>query len=333
MKNVKKAAAVFCGMAVAILFAAHTLSAFAYESVELADRMDQLTAGTPGILADEVYAEAGETVEFSVMIGNNIGYTNIGISLFYDKNLELILNDRDKPDVTFGAASEDLVRVVTLNRDRCIIGYTSMGDNEVYEDGVMFTAKFTVPADAEVGTVYPMTLYVENLSDSLTIPQEFTVVDGWIEVYIPETTTSATTTSATTSRATSTTTSATTTTVTTATDTTKQTDITTEETSTDETTSKDVTQDTSAIGTTTATTPETDSSTLKTTKKTEHDPTRELTTSAKGGNSGTSTTKSSVTRTTTKTDSAKTDDVGTGAAVAAGMLAGVTAMLFRKRKH
>lgn len=322
MKNWKKAAALFCGTAAAMLFAAHALSAFAFESVELADRMDQLTDGITGILADEVYAEPGETVEFSVMIGNNIGYTNIGISLMYDEQLAVILNDRGRADLTYGPASADLVHANTLNTERCVIGYTSMGDVEVDVDGVIFTAKFTVPADAEIGTVYPMELHVENLTDRLTRPQVYTVVDGWIEVYRPETTTAATTTAA---SAATTGTSATTAATTQVTEDT--------ETTTEETTSERITQDSSAVRTTTSTTLVTDSSTEKSTKKTDRDPTREVTTSGKGGTGSSGGTKSPTTVTTPKIESSRTGDAGAGAAAAAGVLAGITAIFFRKRKH
>lgn len=312
MKALKKALAIF-GSAVAVIgIAANAMSALAYDPVDLKDRASELENGVINLVADEVYAEPGETVTYRVMITNNTGYAPCGFALVYDKALQPVLaDDGIKPALKWGDGSYGLTRSYSVNLDEHLIGYSSMGTVDCTKDGTIYSAEFVVPADAKEDTVYSLTLDVDKLTNAQTDPLTYNVVNGWIRIKTKEETKTTTSTSVTS--------------VTTTVDTDKTTS--TESMGTTTTTTVDTTTDTSTSVTTTI---ETDVSTVSNTSKTDrNDPnSSEPTTASRPGTTAT-TKKQSTSSTTTAT---KTGDAGVGVAVAALALSSAVAMLCKRKK-
>ena len=71
MRALKKVIAFVGSAAAAISLAASAMTAFAFQPVDLDDRASELKSGITNIIADEVYAEPGETVSYRGMIRNN----------------------------------------------------------------------------------------------------------------------------------------------------------------------------------------------------------------------------------------------------------------------
>lgn len=311
MKALKKALAIF-GSAVAVIgIAANAMSALAYDPVDLKDRASELENGVINLVADEVYAEPGETVTYRVMITNNTGYAPCGLVLDYDKALQPVLaDDGVKPALEWGDGSYGLMRSYSVNLDEHLIGYSSMGTVDCTKDGTIFSAEFVVPADAKEDTVYSLTLDVDKFTNAQTDPLTYNVVNGSIRIKAKEETKP-------------------TTSVTTVT-TTIQTDKTTSTESTDSTTTTTTVDTTTDSSTSVTTTIETDVSTVSNTSKTDrNDPnSSEPTTQSRPGTTAT-TKKQSTSNTTTAT---KTGDAGVGVAVAALALSSAVAMLSKRKK-
>ncbi len=311
MRALKKVIAIVSSMTAAVGLAASAVSVLAFKQVDLGDRASELKNGVTNIIADEVYAEPGETVSFRVMLKNNTGYAPSGISLTYDSALTPVLTeDGKKPDLTWGDASYGLTKGGSINFDKHLIGYASSGTDNCERDGAIYTAKFVVPEDAREGTVYPLTLNVDKFLDAKTDPVAYNAVNGWIRIQLP---------AATTTTATSVTT------------------VTTSKTmvSSEPTTSKSESTKISSSTTPTATVTtsiQTDVSTVSNTSKTDRqDPGSEPTTASRD-NSVTQTTKKPASSSTTTT-ATKTGDAGVGVAVAGLMLAGAAAMICKQKKE
>lgn len=309
MKALKKALAIFCSTAV-ISVAANAISALAFDPVDLEDRASDLKSGVINLVADEVYAEPGETVSYRLMIENNTGYAPFGIGLNYDSALTPVLQDNGKPVIEFGDGSDGLMRSYSVNLEKYLIAYSSMGTIDCKNDGVIYTVQFKVPADAKEDTVYPITLDVDRLTNAKTEDLDNYVVNGWIRIKTEEvTTTTVTTTEAPITS-------------------TISTDQTTSTVSSSNTTSTSV----SSVATESVTTTvETDASTVSNTSKTDRDDpsSSEPTTESRPGGTTATTKKPTSTSTTT---ASKTGDAGVGIAVAALALSGAVAMLCNQKK-
>lgn len=317
MRNRKNTAAILGGVAALIVFAVGAISAYAFESVPMEEREAELTAGRINIVADEVYAEAGETVSFNIMIVNNTGYAGCGVALNYDSALTPILDQSGNADLTVGPGTEGLLTHDDINLEKCLVGMSIMGDTNCTEDGAMFTVQFTVPADAPVNTVYPMKTIVSSVLNAQTNPIAYAVVDGWIRVRPAQTTTTVTTV----------TTATTATTTTTTAETTLATSTTVSATTVTSTVDTTTTSITTFFGT--------DISTSISTKKTDRDPTAEVTTSRHAGNNGGNNgnhQNNGNAGSNTKAESVRTGDPGIGTAIAAFLLAGVSAVMFGRKK-
>lgn len=317
MRALKKAIAIVCSTAAVFGLTATALNAMAFESVDLGDRSSELKSGVLNLIADEVYAEPGETVSFRVMVKENSGYAPSGLRLFYDSALKPVLNeDGTKPVIEWGEGSYGLTRSYTVNLEKNLIAYSSMGTENCTYDGVIYTVQFQVPADAKIGTEYPLSLDVDKLENSRTVPLDHNTVDGWIRIKDAETTAPVTTT---TSDSVTTTTS--TTTVSQSLDTTTGTKPT--ETSSETTTTPPVTTTLSQI--------ETDVTTASNTKKTERqDPNSSVVTTA--SRAGTTSTAKNAGHSTTTT-AAKTGDAGVGIAAAALVLSASVAVCSKRKKE
>lgn len=317
MRALKKAIAIVCSTAAVFGFTATALNAMAFESVDLDDRSSELKSGVLNLIADEVYAEPGETVSFRVMVKENSGYAPSGLRLFYDSALKPVLNEEGtKPVIEWGEGSYGLTRSYTVNLEKNLIAYSSMGTENCTYDGVIYTVQFQVPADAKTGTKYPLSLEVDKLENSRTVPLDHNTVDGWIRIKDAETTAPVTTT---TSDSVTTTTS--TTTVSQSLDTTTGTKPT--ETSSETTTTPPVTTTLSQI--------ETDVTTASNTKKTERqDPNSSVATTA--SRAGTTSTAKNAGHSTTTT-ATKTGDAGVGIAAAALVLSASVAVCSKRKKE
>lgn len=324
MRTIKKAIAVLSSVAAAVVVTAGALSAFAFDPVDLKDRASEMKSGL-NLIADEVYAEPGETVLYNVYIQNNTGYAASGIGLVYDQALSPVIKEsNDRPDLTYGDGSYMLSKSADYSAAEHRIGVGTMGDEDCTRDGIVFTAKFVVPADAKENDEFKLTLDIDKFLDEKTDKVDYSTVDGWIRIRKKAVTTTAT--SVTTTVTTSDTTSVTVPTTTTA-PVTVPTVITTSET---------VPTTSSAQPTTVTTTITTDVSTVSNTSKTDRDDPgkSEPTTASRQNNGGAQTTKAPASSTTTtKTTATKTGDAGVGVAAAALMLSAATAVTFKRKKH
>ncbi len=319
MRALKKVIAFVGSAAAAISLAASAMTAFAFQPVDLDDRASELKSGITNIIADEVYAEPGETVSYRVMIQNNKGYGPSGIALNYDAALTPVLEANGvKPALKWGDGSYGLTKSYSINKEKHLLGIGTTGTDNCEKDGVIYTAQFVVPADAKENTVYPMTLTIDKFLDAATDPVANNPVNGWIRVRKPVEETTVSTTKATTT----TTTLTTVTTVSTS----------KSSVSTEPTTSKSVTNPTTVSSTVTKI--ETDVSTVSNTSKTDRqDPNKSEPTTASRQGGVTATTKKATTSSSTTT-ATKTGDAGVGIAVTALLLSGtVAAVCKRKKEH
>ena len=324
MRALKRVIAFVGSAAAAIGLAASAMTAFAFEPVDLDDRASDLKNGVANIIADEVYAEPGETVSYRVMIKYNSGYGPSGIALTYDSALTPVKEaDGIKPALKWGDGAYGLTQTCSLNEEKHLVAIGTTGTQNCTKDGVIYTAKFVVPADAKENTVYPMTLRIDKFLNAKTNVVENNPVNGWIRIRKPSKETTVSTTSATIS-----TTTTTLTTVTTVS--TSKSSVTTEP-----TTSKSVTNPTTVSSTvSTVTKIETEVSTVSNTSKTDRqDPNKSEPTTASRQNGVTATTKKAATTSSTTT-ATKTGDAGVGVAAAALLLSGtVAAVCKRKKEH
>jgi hypothetical protein len=319
MRALKRVIAFVGSAAAAIGLAASAMTAFAFQPVDLDDRASELKSGITNIIADEVYAEPGETVSYRVMIQNNKGYGPSGIALNYDAALTPVLEANGvKPALKWGDGSYGLTKSYSINKEKHLLGIGTTGTDNCEKDGVIYTAQFVVPADAKENTVYPMTLTIDKFLDAATDPVANNPVNGWIRVRKPVEETTVSTTKATTT----TTTLTTVTTVSTS----------KSSVSTEPTTSKSVTNPTTVSSTVTKI--ETDVSTVSNTSKTDRqDPNKSEPTTASRQGGVTATTKKATTSSSTTT-ATKTGDAGVGIAVTALLLSGtVAAVCKRKKEH
>ncbi|MBR4201794.1 MAG: LPXTG cell wall anchor domain-containing protein [Oscillospiraceae bacterium] len=308
MSYKKKAAAALCAAAAIVMAAASAVTAFAFETVKMDARKDEIVAGKINIVADQVYAKPGEEVKYQVHIAENSGYAGIGVELYYDEKLVPAKLTDIKADMTFEDAVYGMSCDQTINLPKNLIAFTAMSDTDHKAEGALYTVKFTVPADAAAGTKYPLTLKITDIYNESLGKLDYNTVDGWIEVKVPETTTQPTATTAAP-------TDATVPTATTG--------------KTDETAGP--TQTTSL----TTVTGEliTDVSTVSSTKKTSRDPSKNVTTSANGNNNNNNQHQNNTNKNNnTKTDGVKTGDSGVAVALAALLLAGSSAVIFGRRK-
>ena len=257
-----------------------------------------LTADKTNIIAGVIEAEPGETVHFPVYIANNAksGFAATGLRLIYDAKLTPV-TDEDG-NLVFDkkcTAGDDVTKKFTLNAEKQIIGLGTMGSDPEKDNGIMYTVDIKVPADAEAGAKFPMTLEVDKWLDAKTNPLEYVTIDGYIFIAGKPTTDTTTTTTDTTTTTTTTTTAP-------------------------------ITTTTAPITTTTA--PVTD---VTTTTSSSSGVTSTTTTTA-GGNKVTTTAKKNNGGTSSNTTATKTGDAGVGVAVAGLLLAAGTAVVATKKK-
>ena len=191
MFSLKKTSALLCSAAALAVFGAAAFSANAFDTVDLDDRASELTADKVNIVADEVYAEPGETVDFRVMLSGNTGYADCGIGLVFDPQLSLELADDGEPKMKIGDAARGLQTEYTLNDKKNRIAFSSIGKSNNKDSGMLYTVQFTVPEDAKENDEYPLTVDIVHLLDKDTAAVPSAAVNGWIKVRMPVVTTTA----------------------------------------------------------------------------------------------------------------------------------------------
>lgn len=348
MRTLKRVAAVISSAAVLTALGMTSFIANAQTTVPLSDRTSELDGEVVSIVADEVYASAGERVAFSINLADNEGYATGGIVLTYDSRLKIQMSASETvPKGIPGEAAEGLAQFYAVNEKLSMASIGTEGQNDcTVPEGVYATLYFDVPADAKEGDTFPMTLKVDKWLDWKSNPVSYYPVNGWIKIANETTTSSTTTTESTTTTTESTTTSSTTTTESTTTETTTTTESTTTSSTTTEsttTTSSTTTESTTTLSTTTessttqstttqsttteSTTSSTTESTTTSTTVTQQPPTpiTETSTTASTSDTEKNTTKAKteptkvnpgVIPTTTPAPGAKTGDAGVGIAAA-----------------
>lgn len=191
MFSLKKTSALLCSAAALAVFGAAAFSANAFDTVDLDDRASELTAGKVNVVADQVYAEPGETVDFRVMLSGNTGYADCGIGLVYDPQLTLKLAEDGEPDLKTGDAARGLRTEYTLNDQKNRIAFSSMGQSNNKDSGMLYTVQFKVPEDARENDEYALTVDIVHLLDKDTAAVASAAVNGWIKVRVPVVTTTA----------------------------------------------------------------------------------------------------------------------------------------------
>lgn len=145
------------------------------------------------ILAGQVEAEPGETVEFPVYIyqPEDVHYAATGLRLIYADGLTIQKNKRDDYG-TKGTAGDDVTQTFSLNAELNTLGLGTMGTSGEWDSGVAYTCLVQVPADAKPGTTYDMKMEIESWLDKKSQPVPAHTVNGWIKIVgepVAETTT------------------------------------------------------------------------------------------------------------------------------------------------
>lgn len=185
MTTFKKVSAMICSAAAALTIGA-ALAASA---------MQTAAADVTKIYAEEKTAVAGETVAYSLTLEGNNGYSNLSLTLNYDLALTAVTTDPDlprSPKIDEGPAVAGLNVTTDLNSAVGIFAMSTMGQKMNKTDGLVCTVYFTVPADAEEGTVYPMKLLVDDFNDIESTQMPIEAFDGYIKIVKPGETTDTT---------------------------------------------------------------------------------------------------------------------------------------------
>ena len=196
MRTIKKAIAMLGSIAAVAALSATALNALAFDPVNPDDRASEFKSGVTNLIADEVYAEPGETVSYRVMIRENAGYASSGFVLDYDARLKAVAvdNDATKPVIQYGDGCKELGKTSDLNQPEHIVGFGTMGEENCTLNGVVYTVQFVVPSDAKDGDQFDLSLKVEKFLDEKTDEVAHNDVNGWIRIKIPEQTTVSSTT-------------------------------------------------------------------------------------------------------------------------------------------
>lgn len=141
---------------------------------------------------EDVTAKAGETVTVNFDISDNAGLTSFGATATFDEGLTFI--DFEVGNLFDASYFKD-------SGNRFVV--TSAAEAAVTKDGTAFSLTFTVPEDAEVGTVYAIEWENLDAAQNGSEDVEVSLVNGSITVVAdeeettPEETTAETTTAAT----------------------------------------------------------------------------------------------------------------------------------------
>ncbi len=313
MRTLKRVAAIVCSATVLAAVSVTAFIANAQETVPMKDRTSELTAGKANIVADQVYAQPGEKISYSLYVTNNTGFAISGLALYYDSRLDAVQNDElteidpvfDTGEITALKGGQNLYQFASLNETVSVVSAGTIGNsNATTEEGKYITFYFNVPSDAKPGDIFPMDVQITRWLDYEYTSLSYVDVDGWVKIP-DETETESTTSSSTTS---STTTSSTTTSSTTTSSTTTSSTTTSSTTTSDTTTSSTTTSDTTTSSTTTS---DTTTSSTTTSDTTTSSTTTSDTTTSSTTTSDTTTSSTTTSDTTTSSDTTSTSTEST----------------------
>jgi hypothetical protein len=103
----------------------------------------------------DVSGKPGETVSIPVYALNNSGFAGTGLHYYFNKALSYEKLSRAIFDPGFIGESDNASDLAV----------TTATYSAVYSNGSIYTLSFTIPSDAKVGTIYPISLKAELLSD------------------------------------------------------------------------------------------------------------------------------------------------------------------------
>ena len=193
-----------CG---AMLMLSNSLSASAATQM---DRRSEATEGLTSIIANQIYAEPGETVYYGINVYQNTGFSASGFLLQYDSRLEPVMNQHGTVEKRNGDLGAIVLSVINPKMNQIAFGTES--SEQLPKDGEICSFAFKVPNYAKAGDIFTMRLTVDECVDYKTNAVPYTVLNGWI--MIPKETTTTTRTVTTTAKTTLTTTTIATTTTT-----------------------------------------------------------------------------------------------------------------------
>lgn len=177
MNTIKRAAAGFCSLIV-------LLGNAGFSAVYAADPEAVL------IKADQVQAEPGETVSYSISLEGLEtagGYAASGILLTYDESLEpeILGGTVDVPVYETGKAAAGMTAFASADPEKHTIAAGTMGEELCTADGTYMTFRFHVPEDAKRGDIYAVHLTVDQWLDENGDALPFQTEDGWIKLAPP----------------------------------------------------------------------------------------------------------------------------------------------------
>ena len=179
---IARAAAVVCSIA---SLAALGIAATAQTDIPVENRKDELVADRVNVIAGQVQAKPGETVQFPVYIQQNTetGFAATGICLSYDEALTVQLKEDGKPFAKLKdvASEAGLSSSFDVNEEKHLLALCTMGQENATGDGLFFVVRFTVPENP-TKLKYPVKLTVEQFFDDKPSPVPAASLDGYIEI-------------------------------------------------------------------------------------------------------------------------------------------------------
>lgn len=143
-------------------------SAASTENLMQRDVVPENKYDSPTLVVDSISAKAGEQkVPVRVFVFNNKGYNLCGLRFLYDKQLKPQYNAEDATaEFTAGVACAGMMAAAFADPDEGMIGFASMGVNDLAKDGELFTVYLDVPQNAKSGTEYLINLEVEDFTNT-----------------------------------------------------------------------------------------------------------------------------------------------------------------------
>lgn len=144
-------------------------------SEKSAEKSDVKTkSGAAPVLAlSSAEGKAGETVDITLSVsGADKMWAASGVHILYDETLVCVPSESDPevPKMTLGAAVEDMTACVALiwtedktqeliDKKMDSVFFCSAASGDLGRDGDIATFSFTIPQEAEAGTVYDLEFY------------------------------------------------------------------------------------------------------------------------------------------------------------------------------
>lgn len=136
------------------------------------------------LVIDSITAKAGEqNVPVRIMLFNNSGFINSGVRIQYADALQPHYNTEDnKTEYALGSVCEDFLSASVVDPAKHLIGFVSAGAEAATADGIVFTIYFDIPSDAKSGTIYPLTLDVQDFKANYEEQLDPKLIQGGIQI-------------------------------------------------------------------------------------------------------------------------------------------------------